>query len=105
MDRAVHSASAKQRGISSVHDRVDCQFGDICLLRRYSALDRHTKYENSRIQEFKKSRIQETKSARSTRPSSLPARSGHLLDFLTKSRLGPSINLHIKKILAGLQFN
>src|SRR5208282_463334 len=102
MDRAVHSASAKQRGISSVHDRVDSQLGDICLLRRYSALDRHTKYENSRNQEFKNSG---DKSARSTRPSSLPARPGRLLDFLTKSRLGPSNTLHIKKILAGLQFN
>jgi hypothetical protein len=30
---------------------------------------------------------------------------GHLLDFLTKSRLGPSNARHIKEISAGLKFN
>ena len=41
MDSAIHSASAKQRGIGCVHDRIDFQLGDICLVRGYSVPDRH----------------------------------------------------------------
>ena len=43
MDGAVYSASAKQRIVSRVHDRVDGQPGDVRLLRKYSTPDGHSR--------------------------------------------------------------